>query len=263
MLFRPFCASALRKASGLLLLSTLAVPSALMANTVDKSLSVSDKTHQAMAKSQKTLNKLDEQTLGMLTEYQFNQRQADITEAYNAQLQRLINSQGEEISALQEQITSVERTEQAMLPLLGVMVAKLAEFVAHDLPFLPDERSERIAKLTKLLDRADVSIAEKYRQILEAYLVEVGYGRTFEAYSERLINDDNNTHVNYLRVGRMALYYQGLNGQEGALWLPAQKTWMPLASAQNLELSKALQMAQQQRVPELLDLLVPATAKTN
>lgn len=270
MLFRlkrapasPRALSVLHRSPRVSILSTIALVLAVSsagsvhANTVEQSLKVTADSHKAMASNQKKLNKIDDETQGMVSDYLFNQRQADIAEAYNAQLQRLINSQEDELSSLKDQIVSVEKTEQAMLPLLNVMVAKLRQFVAQDLPFLPDERAERLKKLSSLLDRADVSVAEKYRQILEAYLVEVGYGRTIEAYSDVLLGDDTNTRVNYLRVGRMALYHQGLNGQDGALWLPAKQAWLPLASEQNLELSKALQMAQQQRVPELLDLPVP------
>ena len=85
-----------------------------------------------------------------------------------------------------------------------------------------------------------------------------------EAYSGVLIRGElsgstveQDLHVNYLRMGRMALYYQSLNGQESGLWLPSEQSWQVLDSDQNLIITKAIQIAQQQRVPELLPLPVP------
>ena len=52
-----------------------------------------------------------------------------------------------------------------------------------DIPFLMEERMERIAFLQDTLDRADVSVAEKFSQVLQAYQVENTYGTTIEAYT--------------------------------------------------------------------------------
>ena len=39
-----------------------------------------------------------------------------------------------------------------------------------------DERRQRAANLKNLLDQPDVSVAEKYRRVMEAYQVETEYG---------------------------------------------------------------------------------------
>ena len=62
------------------------------------------------------------------------------------------------------------------------MIEVMSLFVELDLPFLPEERQTRIIQLQTLMERADVTLAEKYRRILEAYQVETEYGRTIEAY---------------------------------------------------------------------------------
>jgi hypothetical protein len=61
------------------------------------------------------------------------------------------------------------------------MLDTLARFVDLDVPFLLDERSKRVATLKEMMTRADVSVSEKYRRIVEAYVVEMD-GRTIEAY---------------------------------------------------------------------------------
>ncbi|MEM7564461.1 MAG: DUF3450 domain-containing protein, partial [Pseudomonadota bacterium] len=212
----------------------------------------------ASGQSQKRIEKISDEARIAVEGHLQALRSARITEAYNSQLSRLIESQQAEIVDLQKQIDSVEETEQVVLPMMSIMVEQLSDFVGQDLPFLSRERESRIEKLELLLDRADVTVAEKYRQILEAYLIEVGYGRTIEAYSDDLLTDPNSTRVNYLRIGRLALYYQSLSGDQSGLWLPQQSGWQPLNDNQNQVLARAIEIARQQRVPELLALPVPA-----
>ncbi|MGY0218022.1 DUF3450 domain-containing protein [Endozoicomonadaceae bacterium StTr2] len=214
-------------------------------------------THQASQQSQLQINKMSDATRKARAEYLANERMADVAEAYNRQIERLVQSQQQELVDLGNQLASIEETDQAVLPMLEAMVNTLDQFVAADLPFLKKERQKRLQKLRTLLVRADVSVAEKYRQILEAYLVEVQYGRTLESYSGQLETAQHKRQVNYLRLGRTALYYQTLNGQESALWLPEQQRWQLLDDANNLTLSQAIRIARQQQVPSLFDLPLP------
>ena len=73
--------------------------------------------------------------------------------------------------------------EQGIVPLMMDMIDGLAEFVSPDVPFLLPERRARVARLREVMDRSDVSVSEKYRQIMNASMVETAFGRTIEAYS--------------------------------------------------------------------------------
>ncbi|WP_370280463.1 DUF3450 domain-containing protein [Pontibacterium sp.] len=230
----------------------------LLASELTSSERQASANHKQAQRSQQRIDKMDDVTREMRAEYLGTERMSDVTEAYNRQIRLLVESQERELADLNAQLQSIEETDQAVLPMLSRMVETLRKFVVADLPFLTEERQKRLDKLNDLLLRADVSVAEKYRQILEAYMVEVRYGRTFEAYSGRLHQEGNSRQVNFLRLGRTALYYQTLGGQESGLWLQAQKRWQILTEKQNLALRKAMQIAQQQQIPSLIDLPLPA-----
>ena len=108
------------------------------------------------------------------------------------------------------------------------------------------------------MDRADVAVAEKYRRVLEAYQVELDYSRTLETYREELESDGRTVTVDILRLGRIGLYYQSLDGREAAYWNRAQRSWSPMKTSEKLAVRRALRIANQQAAPELLKLPIPA-----
>ena len=85
------------------------------------------------------------------------------------------------------------------------------------MPFLLEERRKRIAGLRDIMNRADVSLSEKYRRVVEAYQIEMDYGRTIEAYDGRLGEGDDARTVQFLRIGRVVLMYQTLDGRRDGL----------------------------------------------
>lgn len=213
------------------------------------------KEYKASAKVQARIDALDEATRQDYYDYLYTVKRAKQLEGYNQQLSRLIDSQNEELTDIAKQLASLQDTEEAALPLLNSMLATLTEFVARDLPFLNDERNQRIERLAATLTRADLSVAEKYRQVLEAYQIEVEYGRTVEAYSGLLnIEGQPDRDVTFFRLGRVALYYQTSDGQESGQWDRAVQGWKTLPEDQNWVIQKGIQLALQQTVPELLQL---------
>ncbi|PIE43278.1 MAG: hypothetical protein CSA50_06245 [Gammaproteobacteria bacterium] len=229
----------------------------LEADQLTRAAAKTIKSHSGSQQSQERIDDIESELQDSRALYLSNERMADVAEAYNRQMSLLVESQQRELAGLQIQLESIEQTDKAVLPMLNQMLDTLQRFVAMDVPFLPEERRARLAKLEQLLLRADVSVAEKYRRIIEAYMIEVQYGSTFEAYSGKLEVSDNERQVSFLRLGRTALYYQTLNGKESGLWLPAAKRWQSLPESQNFALRKAMQIALQQQVPDLIDLPLP------
>jgi len=211
--------------------------------------------YKASAKVQARIDALDEATRQDYYDYLYTVKRAEQLEGYNQQLSRLIDSQNDELTDIAKQLASLQDTEEAALPLLNNMMATLTEFIARDLPFLSDERKQRVQRLDDSLTRADLSVAEKYRQVLEAYQIEVEYGRTVEAYSGLLqVEGQPDRDVTFFRLGRVALYYQTSDGQESGQWNRTNKGWDVLPQDQNWAIQKGIQLALQQTVPELLQL---------
>ena len=218
------------------------------------------KTLRDSQKSQKKIDKLADETQTLLQKYRQTLRRIENVKIYNQQLRETIKSQVEEKKNIAEQIETLKNTNEGIVPLMVKMVENIAQFVSLDIPFLPDERGKRIDDLNKLLTRADISTSEKFRRILEAYQVENDYGRTIEAYRGIHKKGQQELTVDYLRIGRIALLYQTLDGKESALWNPQTRSWDELSSSYRKSITEGLKMARKQTAPQLLKL--PITAAT-
>lgn len=209
-------------------------------------------------RSQKTVERLDDQSQRLLNEYRQIKAEADQLRLYNEQMTRIVDSQEQELASLDRQISEIERTEQGVLPLMLRMLDNLEGFVELDTPFLPNEREARVALLKDMMSRADVTISEKFRRVLEAYQVEVDYGRNIEAYRGQL----DNVAYDFLRIGRVALYRLSNDGTQAWIWDRNTRDWNVLDAAYLQDLRKALKVAQQTAAPELLTLPMPVVQRT-
>ena len=219
-------------------------------------------TNKAAAASQARINQLDDETQTMLNEYRATLRETESLRRYNEQLELQIKSQTEEIVSIQEQIEDIERTNREIYPLMQRMIDTIDQFVKLDVPFLKEERAKRVATLKEIMTRADVSTAEKYRRILEAYTVEMEYGRTLEAYEGKLGEGEDVRTVNFLRMGRVGLMYQTLDGDETGYWDIDKKEWVEDNDYED-DVRHGLKVARKQKAPDLLIMPVHAPEKAS
>ncbi|MCP4040445.1 MAG: DUF3450 domain-containing protein [Gammaproteobacteria bacterium] len=245
-----------RAAAAVLIISF--IPSIRAAeNPLKAALDTSVTSNRQETKTQKRIEGLNDKTNVMLEEYLQLCRELEVLSAYNAQLGRLVDSQEDEKDSVREQMDSLTATQREVIPLMLRMVVSLQEFVAVDHPFLPQERRLRVGQLLELMDRADVSIGEKYRRVLEAYQVEMEYGRTIEAYRGELKTDSATRTVEFLRLGRVGLYYQTLDRREVGQWDTTAGGWHTLPDHYSLPILKGLRIARKQSAPALLYLPTP------
>ncbi len=236
----------------------LAAPPLAGAQALEKALDLRTKANETGAASQDRIDRVADETDDLLRQFREEMQQIEALRVYNAQLEKLLASQEEEAVNLREQIENVTVISREVTPLMLRMVESIEDFVSLDVPFLLEERRERVAKLKALMDRADVTDAEKYRRILEAYQIENDFGRTIEAYRGSLEAGGGTKTVDYLRVGRVALLYQTLDGDEIGAWNEAGGNWQTLDGNYRAAIRQGLRIARKQAAPDLLRLPVPA-----
>lgn len=215
------------------------------------------KVDEASRASQERVSELDDETNALLSEYRRALADAESFTTYAGQLELQVRSQNEEMAAIERQLAEVETTSREVGPLMDRMLETLDRFVALDIPFLLDERRDRVERLKEMMGRADVTISEKYRRIIEAYQVEMDYGRTVEAYEAKLDAGPDARTVQFLRIGRVGLLYQTLDGSETGYWDVSSKRWVVDDSYEG-SFKEGIAVARKTRAPELLIVPVPA-----
>lgn len=225
---------------------------------LEKAVGLRTESTKNAASSQNRIDKLSDQTDDIVAEYRSTLDQIESLRVYNRQLEELLAAQNAEIDSLGEQIDNVTLIGREVTPLMLRMVDALDAFIALDVPFLPNERRERVANLRELMDRADVTDSEKYRRIVEAYQIENDYGRNLQTYQGELGEGEDARTVNFLRLGRVSLVYQTLDGKEAGAWDQEQRQWVPLSNEYRQTLRKGMRIARNQAAPDLLRLPVLA-----
>ena len=204
------------------------------------------------ANSQERVNKLDDEKDSLVDKYRAVSAQVSDLKEYNRQLAQIIKSQEEEMTSLTRQIERVRIMDKGIVPLMGRMVEGLEAFVELDTPFLIEKRRGRVVSLKDMLTRSDISQAEKFRRILEAYTTENEYGRKIESYRGKMARDDKNIIVDFLSVGRVALLYQTLDGNETGMWDAQARAWIELDSEFRTPVRLGLRIAREQMAPNLM-----------
>jgi len=258
--------SKLAKASLYLSLSASSlsfISSVNAADALNDVVNAGQKINQSAAKSQQKVNGFTEQVQTKLQQFHVVSKEVDGLSVYNQQMQAQLNSQLSELAQLAKSMEEVSVIERQISPLMARMISTLATFVKLDVPFLPEERAKRVNDLTTMMNRADIAVSEKFRRVLEAYQIEVDYGRTIEAYSGVLPIDGQKMDVDFLRIGRVSLVYQTRDGSRLGEWKQlagksGQKgQWQPLSQDYRLGINKALRIARKQLAPDLI--MVPVS----
>ena len=214
---------------------------------------------QVMAEGEKRADAGAAEQRRVLNDYNTVAKVVDGLVTYNALLQRQIDNQEEEMAALDESIRNVSLIERQIIPMMTRMLDSLEVFIQLDTPFLLEERAERLERLRGMMERSDVSAAEKFRRVIEAYQSENDYGRTIEAYKHTVDIDGVQQEADFLRIGRVSLAYQTVGGGATGAWDKELGQFVKLDDAEfKNQVAHGLKVARKQVAPDLL--VVPIAA---
>lgn len=226
---------------------------------IDQALNIIDQQNQTAVQSQETITRLSNSTSTLFEEFKMENDNLEAMLVLNAGLRKQISVQEENIATLQQSITDVAVVTQEMPLLMSKMLTSIEQFVALDLPFQTEEREARLQFARDAIDNPDVSIAEKFRQILVLYQTENNYGRTLSTYPTTLNIEGQERDVDILRVGRIAMVYQTKDRTLTGAWDKDAKQWVALdAGSYRTAIQRAIGIAGGLVSPEIMDLPIAA-----
>ena len=179
---------------------------------------------------------------------------AAITARYNTLIEQQLRSQEQQIASLEQQIANMDATAVDVQSMLQRMYDELVQFVQNDVPFFKEERDQRIERLTELMQNVEASPSEKFRRLMEAYQIEMEYGRTMTAYRQKLADGRD---AEMVRLGRVVLLYRVMEGGETGYWDNERKEFVPDPGSA-AAINEALSIAKEERTPDLIIVPVPA-----
>ena len=225
---------------------------------VNEMLAVQQGATAADRQAQAEINGLADQTQEAIGEYRVRLQELDRIRRYNDNLQRTIDDQEREKASLTRQIDEFGSLEQGIVPLLIDMINDLERFIELDVPFQIEQRRGLVTGLRDLMDRADISIAEKYRNVMGAYQDEASIGRNMEAYAGELEIGGVARQVDFLRVGRVLLAYQTPDREAMGYWDTRAGEWRELDNSYRGPLTLGIRMARRLAPPDILTLPIAA-----
>lgn len=219
---------------------------------VDQLVAAEERRIQQAQAAQDQIDEIVTETRSLAEEFRAVMKEVDGLIVYNTLLERQIADQEQELANLRESIDQVQVIERQILPLLTRMIDGLERFVELDVPFLLEERTARVENLKALLGRADVTAAEKFRVVMEAWQIENDYARTIFTYTDELPVEGVTREVDVLQIGRVALLYQTPDGTQSGAWNQTDRVWEPVGNEFRNQIRQGIRLARNQVAPDLL-----------
>ena len=250
--------SSRQKATALITAAVVAVAGSVFAQGVDDVLRADQRRISLAQASQERINQVVEGTRSLTDQYRAVNKEIDGLRVYNRLMTAQTNGQQATLDDIALSMDQVDVINRQIFPLMERMIDGLEQSIALDIPFLMEERSTRMDTLKETMERSDVSVAEKFRKVMEAYQIEMDYGTSSEWYKQSLTIEGATRDYNMLRIGRVGLYFQSDDSQITGHYNPETKDYEVLDDEHRSEIRKGLRMARQLIAPELILIPVPA-----
>ena len=233
----------------------ITLPMMVPAETLSQVLNGQTERTLLAQESQQRIDKVVEQTRNMEDRYRAALKEIDGLKIYNQLLELQIENQARVKVDLEQSILVASQINRKIVPVMTQMIDSLDQFVQLDVPFLMQERTERVDFLKELMQREDVTVAEKFRKVTEAYQIENDYGKTIETYKDTLEVDGKTLELDFLRIGRVSFLYQSVDGAVSGVWDQKTRSWVDADDNRN-GIKAGLKIAKKQVAPDLVILPV-------
>lgn len=227
---------------------------AFSAQTSEKVKNKVDTSITTRQKTQKQLDQWEQEKSGLVGEYEQLKQQQELLVATNASLITQDNAHQVILDDLLAQKEAHLNIQREMLPFLKEVHTSLEEMLANDPPFLQEERKNRLQKLASIMDDVEISIAEKYRKVMEALFVEAEYGNTIEVTQDKISLSGSEVLADVFRLGRISLFALTLDHQSAGVFNVAENRWSPLAKEHLQSVVAAVEMGKKRRTVEVMSL---------
>jgi hypothetical protein len=230
----------------------------VFAQSVDDVLKADQQRINLAQASQERINTVVERTRSLEDQYRSVNKEIDGLRVYNRLMTAQTNGQKATLEDIALSMDQVDVINRQIFPLMERMIDGLEQSIALDIPFLIDERTKRVDTLKEIMERSDVSVAEKFRKVMEAYQIENDYGSSSEWYLAELPIGDSVREFKMLRIGRIGLYFQSDDTTITGWWNSETGQYEELDSENRNEIRKGLRIARQLVAPELVLIPLPA-----
>mmetsp|Transcript_23763 Transcript_23763/g.30506 ORF Transcript_23763/g.30506 Transcript_23763/m.30506 type:complete len:257 (-) Transcript_23763:3609-4379(-) len=232
--------------------------SAVSADTLNNLHKEEAKIHVAAKKSQDKINNLYQQSQELLAEYRNVVDETENLKVYNDYVATLVADQQRGIDSLQRQIDTIDETKRGIVPLLFRMIDSLEKFIGADVPIKLGERKARIDRLRDVMGNSNVTVSERFRQVIEAYQIELDYGSKISAYQESINVEGTDITVDLFNLGRTALIALSLDQKSAWMWDNSARSWVELGGEYLESSIAAVRMARKQLPVNLVKLPITA-----
>lgn len=236
----------------------VSTPFVVNAQSLDSVLNAQQRRTRLAQESQGRIDKVVKQKNRLEDQYKAVLKEIEGLKIYNRLLSLQVENQRANMTDLRASIDQVEVINRQIVPIMTKMIDSLEQFIGLDVPFLLEERTNRVLALKELMERDDITVAEKFRKVTEAYQIENDYGRTIEYYPDTLTIDGGTRELQFLRIGRIGLMYQSADGGISGAWDQQNRQWEALGSEYKNRIKRGLRIAKKQIAPDLV--LLPVNA---
>ena len=250
--------SSRRRATAVVATAVIVATGSVFAQSVDDVLKADVRRIQLAQESQERINEVVDTTRSLEDQYRAINKEIDGLKVYNRLMTAQTNGQTATLDDIALSMDQVDVINRQIFPLMERMIDGLEQSISLDIPFLLTERTNRVATLKEIMERSDVSVAEKFRKVMEAYQIENEYGSSSEWYKEELEFDGATREYNMLRIGRIGLYFQSDDTSVTGWYNQAAGVYEQLDNENRNEIRKGLRIARQLVAPELVLIPLPA-----